>query len=124
MSQNNISKHFISSLTIPEKNIFWITVRKQLNQHMRFWNWSHLRAVRAKASLCTCTVLQEPSLLAFTKKGIRNGLRLKIKPLIPLNSCACIFIDGLFAYAITVNLKKKFEDFFIWETSHMQSFPQ
>ena len=42
-----------------------------MRQLMRFWHLSHMGVVKAQTSLHKCTVLSEPSLISYTKKGHR-----------------------------------------------------
>ena len=43
----------------------------------------------------------EPSLLAHIKKGLRSRLRPKFRSLVPLDSCACMLQEWLYAYMVS-----------------------
>ena len=57
-----------------------------------------------QASLRICANSPEPSELAYTKYGLRPWLRPKLRPVSSLDTPACAFIRGIYAYAISTQI--------------------
>ena len=64
---------------------------------MRLWYLSHRWPAKAQASLQIRAVSPEPSLFAHIKYGSRWSVRPKVKHLAPLESCASVFEEWVYA---------------------------
>ena len=65
-------------------------------EHWQLMRLSNRRPVKAQASLRICAVMPEPSLFAHMKYGIRRRVQPKIRPVAPLDGCACAFEEQVY----------------------------
>ena len=86
-----------------------------LGQCTRFYDLSLQQAAKAQASLHICADSPELSLLAYTKYGCRWKFIPKYRPLALLRMSAWMFIRGISAYAISIEISCADPYLFVWE---------
>ena len=70
--------------------------KTSMSQHMRLWYLPDRRRAKAQASLHICAVSPEPSLFAHMMYGSRWRVRRNMRPLAPLDGCACAFDEWVY----------------------------
>ena len=76
----------------------------EMSQYARFLYIVLIALASSEQRLCISAVSPEPSFLAYTKYGGKEGLRPKIRPPTQLDTPAREFIRGFGAYAIRAEI--------------------